>query len=495
MIRSAAHVRPRSIAARLVMLLTIGMTVLWLAGALISSAILQHELNESFDRAEAEIAHRLLPLMTDALFDRDEAGHDVHEIHHFPVEAGRALIYQVRAPDGRLLIKSDDAPDALLDAGATAGFSTTAQFRVFTVVDARSGLSIQVAEPLSNRARAVWGSTLTLFLPLLVLIPLSALGIWFGTRRGLEPLSRLRQQIASRDSANLSPIASEGLPAELTPISAALSGLILRLRAALEAERQFAANSAHELRTPIAAALAQTQRLLETTTDQRALAEGRKIEATLRRLASLAEKLLQLARAEAGMAATGEPAAVLPILRLVIDDVAARSGRLIELEVEPAGEDLRAPINVDALGIVLRNLIDNAVNHSPPDTPVKINVSRTAITIRNEGPAVEPEMLGHLRDRFVRGATVVSGSGLGLAIVDAILAQTGGSLTLASPPSGHVQGFEAVLAFSRAEPESEEDGVGIGNRPVMPDAGMHVIHQPPQAASQIDEPPLHRQNR
>jgi two-component system OmpR family sensor kinase len=438
------------------MLLTIGMTLLWLAGALISSAILQHELNESFDRAEAEIAHRLLPLMADALFDRDEAGRDVHEIHHFPVESGRALIYQLRAPDGRLLIKSDDAPDAPLDTRATAGFSTTAEFRVFTVVDRRTGLSVQVAEPLSNRARAVWGSTLTLFLPLVLLIPLSALGIWFGTRRGLEPLSRLRQQIASRDSANLSPIASDGLPAELTPIGAALSGLILRLRAALEAEQQFAANSAHELRTPIAAALAQTQRLLETTTDQRALAEGRKIEATLRRLASLAEKLLQLARAEAGMAATGEPTAVLPILRLVIDDVAARSGRTIELEVEPAGEDLRAPINVDALGIVLRNLIDNAVNHSAPDTRVKITVSRTAIAIRNDAPVVAPDMLEHLRDRFVRGATAVSGSGLGLAIVDAILEQTGGRLTLGSPPAGHANGFEAVLAFS-SEPQRQEN--------------------------------------
>jgi two-component system OmpR family sensor kinase len=284
------------------------------------------------------------------------------------------------------------------------------------------------------------------------------LAIWLGTRRGLEPLSRLRQQIASRDSANLSPIDTGGLPAELVPIGAALSGLILRLRAALEAERQFAANSAHELRTPIAAALAQTQRLLETTMDQRALAEGRKIEATLRRLASLAEKLLQLARAEAGMAATGEPTAVLPILRLVIDDVAARSGRTIELEVEPAGEDLRAPINVDALGIVLRNLIDNAVNHSAPDTSVKIAVSRTAIAIRNDAPVVAPEMLEHLRDRFVRGATAVSGSGLGLAIVDAILEQTGGRLTLTSPPAGHAQGFEAVLAFSsKAEPKRWED--------------------------------------
>jgi two-component system OmpR family sensor kinase len=440
--------RPRSIAGRLVMLLTIGVTVLWLVGALISSAILQHELDESFDRAEAEIARRLLPLMTDSLFDRDEAGNEVHEIHHLRVEGGRDLIYQLRAPDGRLLIKSDDAPATSLDAQAAVGFTTTAKFRVFTLFDRRTGLSIQVGELLSHRARAVWGSTLTLFLPLLLLIPLSAAGIWFGTRRGLAPLSRLRQEIASRDSGNLSPIASEGLPAELVPIGAALSGLILRLHAALEAERQFAANSAHELRTPIAAALAQTQRLLETTGDERALAEARKIEATLRRLASLAEKLLQLARADAGMAATGEPTTVLPVLRLVINDVAMRSHRTIDLQVEPAGADLQAPINVDALGIVLRNLIDNAVNHSPPESRIEIEVSQTAIAIRNDSTPVEPETLARLRDRFVRGATAVAGSGLGLAIVDAILEQTGGRLTLASPLPGHAQGFEAVLTFS-----------------------------------------------
>ena len=342
---------PGSITGRLVLLLTVGMTVLWLVGALVSSVILQHELNESFDRAQAEVARRLLPVMTDSLFDRDEGDGDVHEIPHLPVEGERALVYQLRAPDGHLLIRSDDAPNTPLDSHAGNGFSEAGSYRVFTLIDQHTGLAIQVGALLSHRVHAVWSSTLTLFLPLLVLIPLTAAAIWYGTRQGLAPLSRLRQEIASRNSANLDPITAVDLPAELLPIVAALSSLILRLRSALEGERHFAANSAHELRTPIAAALAQTQRLIETTRDEAALANGRKVEATLRRLGGLAEKLMQLARADAGMAVSGDPVLVLPVLRLVIADVQARSGRAIELHAAPEADRLRAAINVDALGI------------------------------------------------------------------------------------------------------------------------------------------------
>jgi two-component system OmpR family sensor kinase len=441
--RSWSH----SITGRLVLLLTTGVTVLWLVGALISSAILQHELNESFDRAQAEVARRLLPLMTDSLFDRDEADGDVHEIHHLPVDGERALVYQLRSPGGHLLVKSDDAPDAPLDGNPEQGFADAGQYRVFTLVDRQTGLTIQVGELLSHRTHAVWGSTLTLFLPLMLLIPLSAVGIWYGARSGLAPLSRLRQEIASRDSANLNPIASAGLPAELVPIVVALSSLMLRLKSALEGERQFAANSAHELRTPIAAALAQTQRLLETTRDEAALANGRKVEATLRRIARLAEKLMQLARADAGMAVTGEPTAVLPVLRLIIADTIARSGRVIELHAKPGAESLKVAVNIDALGIVLRNLVDNAISHSPAESKVEIEVSGAMITVRNESPVIPADAVERLRARFERGATTAPGSGLGLAIVDTILRQVGGELRLNSPADGVTGGFEATLIF------------------------------------------------
>lgn len=439
-----------SITGRLILTLTLGVTVLWLVGAVISSAILQHELNESFDRAEAEVGRRLLPLAMDSLQDRDEKGTEIHEIHHPEFDHDSALVYQLRRADGRMLVRSGDAPAEPLDKAAKPGFSTTHEFRVFTLTDPSSQLTIQVGELLGHRDRAIGGSTLILFLPLLLLVPASATVIWFAARRGLKPLGALRQEIAARGSANLAPLSVAGLPRELTPIAVALAHLIDRLRSALDSERQFAANSAHELRTPIAAALAQTQRLIETTSEETARVEGRKVEATLRRLSSLAEKLMQLARADAGMALSSDPTPLLPVLQLVIADSRARSKppRTILLDVPPEAKQVSALINVDALGIVLRNLIDNAVAHSPPDTPVEVSVHADGrVTIRNEGPLVPPDALARLRRRFERGPTLASGNGLGLAIVDAIVSQVGGDLLLKSPAIGRPDGFEAAVRF------------------------------------------------
>jgi two-component system OmpR family sensor kinase len=283
-----------------------------------------------------------------------------------------------------------------------------------------------------------------------LLIPLSAAGIWIVTRRGLRPLADLRREIALRGSANLQPIRDDNLPGELTPIAVALSRLIERVRAALDAERQFAANSAHELRTPIAGALAQTQRLIETADDERVRAEGRKIEGALRRLAALSEKLLQLARADAGMAASGEPTLVVPIVNLVLADARTQGvvPRTFELKVAPGAEGVCAAINIDALGIVLRNIVDNAIAHSPPDTPVEVEITGGAtIVVRNASAVVPPEAMAKLTSRFERGPTSASGSGLGLAIVDTILSQIGGRLALHSPATGRADGFEAVITL------------------------------------------------
>jgi two-component system OmpR family sensor kinase len=428
--------------------MTIGVAILWLAGAVFSSLFLQHELTESFDRAEEEVARRLLPLTTDSLFDREEAGPEVHEVHRFEHNRTRGLVYQLSRPDGRLVIKSDDAPNEALDPASRSGFTTTDRFRVFTLSDPATQLTIQVGEAVEQRRSALWGSTLGLFVPLLLLIPLSAAVIWKVTRGALRPLAELRREIAARGSTNLKPLGLGNLPSELTPIAQALDSLIGRLGSALESERQFAANSAHELRTPIAGALAQTQRLLETTTDQRALSDARKIEAALRRLASLAEKLMQLARADAGFALTGELTEVVPVLHLVVAEsrLAALARPQVEVRVAPAAERLRARISVDALGIVLRNLIDNALTHSPPDLPVEVEVSATGeISVRNAAPVIPAATLQRLRARFERGATKAAGSGLGLAIVDTILRQVGGELVLNSPATGRDDGFEAIV--------------------------------------------------
>ena len=124
----------------------------------------------------------------------------------------------------------------------------------------------------------------------------------------------------------------------------------------------------------------------------------------------------------------------------------ARPPREIALDIAPGAEAWQARINMDALAIVLRNLLDNAVAHSTPESPIAVSVTADhTIAIRNASPAISPEALGRLRRRFERGATSASGSGLGLAIVEAMLTQVGGELTLRSPIEGRTDGFEALV--------------------------------------------------
>ncbi len=139
-----------------------------------------------------------------------------------------------------------------------------------------------------------------LALPLFLIIPLSLIGIVAIVRLSLRPVRRFSGALASRGVRDLSAVDDTRLPSEISPVVQAVNQLLERLRRALDAERSFTANAAHELRTPVAAALAQTQRLLAETTDPQAGQRAAEIEIALKRLTRLSEKLMQLARAEGG---------------------------------------------------------------------------------------------------------------------------------------------------------------------------------------------------
>jgi two-component system OmpR family sensor kinase len=283
-------------------------------------------------------------------------------------------------------------------------------------------------------------------LPIGILVPLSVLGIYFAVRSGLRPVREFSAQIAQRHAANLSPVGDAGLPVELLPIARAVDGLIARVRAALVAEQAFAANSAHELRTPIAGSLAQTQRLIAELESSPARDRALQVEASLLRLRQLSEKLLQLSRAEAGIGSTSETVDLLPALRLLVADLgrSLTPPRTVKLVIAD-GAQLSAPIDIDAFGIVVRNLLENARLYGPPNEPICVDVKTGAIEISNGGPVVRPEELAKLTNRFVRARPDTQGSGLGLAIVETLLRQAGGRLELVSPAPQSVDGFCARL--------------------------------------------------
>ena len=222
-----------------------------------------------------------------------------------------------------------------------------------------------------------------------------------------------------------------------------------RLRHALEAERSFTANSAHELRTPIAGALAQTQRLLAELPEGEAREHAARIEDSLHHLTRMSEKLMQLARAEGGGLLAEAPQNLGPVLSLVVEEFhrSGGAGARIRFSV-PAPLTLISRMDADAFAVLVRNLIENALKHSPPDMEIDVSLSEDGmLRVVNGGPALPPEILARLKARFERGPTEAAGSGLGLAIADMIARGGGATLELLSPADGRPDGFEAQLSF------------------------------------------------
>jgi two-component system OmpR family sensor kinase len=434
----------RSLQWRLGVGLAAGATVLWLAGMLTAGLVLRHELDEAYDSALQEAAQRLLALAVTELPAPD--GEDASTRRIAPLAPHEEYItYRLRDAEGRVLLQSHDADPAHFSARPAIGFRTSGTHRIYGEAAPGGALYIEVAEPLAHRAEAATEATLALAWPLALLLPLALVAVWWYVRRSLRPLRALGAEIEGRGGGDLSLVRGGGLPSEIVPIAGAVNRLLERLARALEAERSFTANSAHELRTPIAAALARTQRLIATAEDPATRARAREIEDSLHRLGRLAEKLMQLARAEgAGLQAAGAQD-LAPVLVHLVDEFRQDPTAAGRLRFAPPDE-LRSRLDADGFAVLMRNLIENALRHAPPGTPVEIAAAdHRTVRVVNGGPALPPETLAGLTARFARGAGAGTGTGLGLAIAAAIAKGSGAVLDLHSPATGRDDGFEAVL--------------------------------------------------
>lgn len=436
--------RERSILRPLMLSLTGALVLFWLAAIGLGVVIMREEFDEIFDSALEETAERLLAIILEGaqpgLMERGDAVLQ-------PPASGRRqyLVYQLRLADGRVAFRSKDAPEQPFEAPLKAGFHDTEKDRLYTAASADGRFFLQVADRFNHRREAVRESAVTMLLPLALLLPVTFLALWLIARRAVTPIGALRAAISEKDGGNLSAVDTADLPRELKPIGHSVNLLLQRLRAALDAEREFTANSAHELRTPVAGALAQTQRLLAELPEGAAKARARNIESALTRLGRISEKLLQLARADAGLGATAIRSDIRPVLDMIVHDYqrsGEASGRLA-YTVSPSASLVRN-VDIDAFGIVMRNLIENAITHGDPNGPIAVSVGDDgSIRIVNDGPAVAAEDLALLKQRFHRADKSGRGTGLGLPIADKIVRQMGGSLQLHSPAPGSGQGFEA----------------------------------------------------
>ena len=200
-----------------------------------------------------------------------------------------------------MIVRSHDAPIEPFPAPLKRGYFEEEGRRYFTDASPDTNVFVQVAELPGQRKEAINAVWLGLGAPLLGLLPIAALVIYWTVQRATRPIIEVQRQIGMRSGENLDPIDPRGLPDELTPIIHDMNRLLERLKAALEAERSFAAFSAHELRNPIAAARAQAEVIAATLRGSPDYARATQLIEMLGRLGGRVEKMLQLARAEAGL--------------------------------------------------------------------------------------------------------------------------------------------------------------------------------------------------
>lgn len=353
--------------------------------------------------------------------------------------------------DGHLVYASSNASSSQppLPPGYSDQYDAQGHWRFFTLYVPDSGEIVEAGENAKARGELIQSVMLGLILPLSFALPLIALASWRGIVWGLKDLRGFAASVRERSADNLAPLDTERTPAELRSLSASINGLMDSLSQSLDQERLFADNAAHELRTPLAAIRAQAEVVSGARNASERKAALAEMNKGVDRASRLMEQLLVLARLR-----QTKP----PMSLLILSEAATEALHDLYFEAEARGigfcvdgdREARVSANPLLLGVILRNLIDNAIKYAPEGSDIDIITVRdetsTRLDIRDRGPGIPEEEREKVFARFYRvKGTRAPGSGLGLAIVRIAAARMGCRIRLSTPRDG--QGLIVSVAF------------------------------------------------
>jgi two-component system OmpR family sensor kinase len=406
---------------------------------------------------QATTAYRSALREADRMFDYhlEEVARSVNAGIPFTPGAGELRDYSVQiwGPDGTELFRSGGVP---LPSQAVLGFSDMVvkgvRVRIYSLQTPER--TIQIAQDLDAREQRAQLLAFNAVLPVLLLAPLLMLAVGWVINTSLRPLLRMRRQIASRPATDLSPLPLQGVPQEVQPLVGELNLLFARVGDLLAAQRNFVADAAHELRSPLTALKLQLQSL------QRAGDAAASVEATaqlqegIERAIRLVEQLLALARQEDGVQAQLEPVALDEVARDTVAQLyALAQARGIDLGIAEASQAVSVSARRDAVGLLLRNLVENAIKYTPAggriDVATLSEAGSALVRVDDSGPGIPPAERERVFDRFYRIAgSEQTGSGLGLAIVQAVAQRFDAQVSLSQAPQ--LGGLRAEVRFARA---------------------------------------------
>jgi len=446
--------RPPTLAGRLARALIIWVGGVWLLCVLGVAWYTDREINYNFDNELIEVSHRMFDIAVQNLgpLDATTPRHGSGEPLILPAPGAFAdadLLYQIVAADSHVLARSAAARAEQFDVPLAPGFENTDAWRVYTLRHPTLPIYLQVADPLQERREAVNRTLFGLVAVMLAMLPLLALLLKRIARRELKVLDTLTQEISQRGGQLLTPIALAELPRELRSVEDHVNHLLERLAQALDVERALAANAAHELRTPLAAARLRLQTALEHGLSH---SDVQAAISALQTLGQRTEKLLQLSRAESSAPFARQPVNLVQLATTVAQEFWQNDEAVdrLDLVLPEDGHVAVALGDFDALAIALRNLVENALHYAGTSAVELIVGPDCTLSVRDHGSGVDSQRLHTLQQRHVRDSAARAGYGLGLSIVSTIAAKHDARLTLTSPLPGESAGFEARMQLLAA---------------------------------------------
>ncbi|BAN36115.1 signal transduction histidine kinase [Sulfuricella denitrificans skB26] len=310
---------------------------------------------------------------------------------------------------------------------------------------------VLMGETLVKRNKLIWEILLGMLAPQVLLVAATIGLVWFGVKRGLAPIERLRNEIAARSQHDLRPVQGEQAPTEVQPMVEALNTLLEKLGTVMGAQQRFISDAAHQLRTPLAALQAQVDLALHQKNDGDLRLTLQHLFAATERTVHLANQLLTLARAEPAGHLPGEmqPVDLSQIAQECAEEWVPRAlVKNIDLgfELEPA-RIIGIPLLIREL---LANLLDNAIRYTPVGGNITVRTIAQAhasvLEVEDNGPGIPTSDTDAVFERFYRiKGSPGDGCGLGLAIVREI-ARTHSALAESKiPPTGQGTLMRAIF--------------------------------------------------
>ncbi|MDF1757926.1 MAG: ATP-binding protein [Legionellaceae bacterium] len=382
--------------------------------------------------------------------------------------------FQVWNNSNQLLLHSAGKPRTRLD-NIPDGFSDkiidNQKWRVFSNYNPQTNLKTVLAEKYDTRFELGQRIAIDDFYIVLLSFPISAFLIWMIIKRGLRSLAVVAKELADRAPNHLDPVKIKNPPKEIKPVVDELNKLLQRLQEGFDREKRFASDAAHELRTPLAALKAQAQVALNTNDINEKNKSLKKVIASVNRNTHIVQQLLTMSKLVPEEYANDAQNTVnlSQVSREIIAMLAPQAlEHKIDIEFIEKDKINNFIGNQTSIGILIRNLIENAIVYGYPNGTVSVKIyqegSLAVLEIEDNGPGIPDEIQARVFERFYRAlGNKNSGSGLGLAIVKQIASLHNAQITLQSPRTG--TGLIVRVFFNCGETRISSDHYQERNKP------------------------------